>query len=127
MAKRGIVDISNLLTPPENHELATANYFADMGKDVTFIRPSNIPDNHRPDILMDGIEWEIKAPKGKGKRNIEKNYHNASLQSMNIIFDLRRIKLSDEQCLNQLEIEFKDKHTKRLLVIKKNGELVEYS
>lgn len=122
--KKGIVDISNLITPPEKHELATAKYFAEMGKDVVFIRPSNIPDNHRPDILMDGIEWEIKAPIGKGRRNIEKNYHRASLQSENIIFDLRRMKLSDEQCLKQLEIEFEDKHTKRLLVIKKNRELV---
>ena len=124
--KRGTVDISNLVTPPEKHELATANYFADMGKDVTFIRPSNIPGAYRPDILMDGIEWEIKSPIGKGKRTIEKNYHKAALQSKNIIFDLRRVKIPDNQCLKQLEIEFKDKHTKRLLVIRKNGELVEF-
>lgn len=124
--KKGIVDISNLLTPPEKHELMAAKYFADLGKDVTFIRPSNVPDAHRPDILMDGIEWEIKSPEGKSKRVIEKNYHKAALQSKNIIFDLRRINVPEKLCLTQLEREFVDKHSKRLLVIKKNGELVKF-
>ena len=125
--KRGTVDISNLLTPPEKHELATANYFAEMGKNVTFIRPSNIPGVYRPDIIMDGVEWEIKAPQGKSKRTIEKNYHKAALQSNHIIFDLRRVNIPEQQCLKQLEMEFKDKRTKELMVIKRDGELVVYT
>lgn len=125
--KKGIVDISNLNTPPEKHELMTANYFADLGMDVVFIRASNIPGVYRPDIMMDGTEWEIKSPEGKGKRTIEKIYHKAAMQSKNIIFDLRRCRIPESTCLTQLEREFKDKLTKRLLVIKKNGELVEFS
>ena len=76
---------------------------------------------------MDGSEWEIKSPEGKGKRTIEKNYHKAALQSKNIIFDLRRIQVPEKLCLSQLEREFRDKRTKRLLIIKKDGGLVEFS
>ncbi len=121
---RGIIDISQLNTPPEKHELETAKYFSNLGKDVVFILPSNIPGVYRPDIKMDGIEWEIKCPQGKSKRTIEKNYHKAALQSKNIIFDLRRIDLPEKDCISQLEQEFYDKHTKRLYIIKKNGELI---
>jgi len=55
----GKIDISALNTPPEQAEFETAKFFAKMGKDIAFIRPSSIPNHHRPDILMDGIEWEI--------------------------------------------------------------------
>jgi hypothetical protein len=76
---------------------------------------------------MDGIEWEIKSPTGKGKRTIEKNYAVAASQSKNIIFDLRRINVPEKLCLAQLKREFEDKHTHRLLVIKRSGELLEMS
>ena len=39
----GKIDISALNTPSEKNELETAKYFAALGKDVTFIRPSSIP------------------------------------------------------------------------------------
>ncbi|MBR1627810.1 MAG: hypothetical protein IJ679_00905 [Lachnospiraceae bacterium] len=126
--KKGIVDISALTTPPEKHELATARFFAQRGRDVSFICPSSIPEVYRPDILMDGMEWEIKAPIGSGKKTIERNIHKAVKQSKNIIFDFRRIALPEEKCLSQLEREFNERgYLRNLLVIKKNGELVEYS
>ena len=123
---KGMIDISQLQTPPQKHELATARFFADLGKDIIFIVPSNIPEVYRPDIVMDGIEWEIKSPIGKSRRTIEKNFHKAALQSKNIIFDLRRINVPEAQCLKQLEREFLDKGTHRLLVITKSGELVKF-
>ncbi len=122
----GMIDISQLQIPPEKHELATARYFSEKGKDIVFIRPSNIPKVHRPDILMDGIEWEIKSPQGKAKRTIEQNFRQAIEQSLYIIFDLRRINVPESKCLSQLEKEFNSRHAKRLLIIKKNGDLVEF-
>ena len=122
----GIIDISQLNTPPEKHELATAKFFAERGKDVTFIKASNIPNAHTPDILMDGIEWEIKCPQGKAKRTIETNFRHAIAQSHHIIFDLRRINLPEKQCIAQLEKEFRIRHAKRLLIITKSEELLEY-
>ena len=80
---RGTIDISKLNTPPEPHEFETAKHFSELGKDIVFIRPSSIPNVHRPDILMDGVEWEIKCPEGEGKRTIEKIIKKAEKQSGN--------------------------------------------
>ena len=104
---KGKIDISNLDYPPERHEFETAKYFAEIGKNIAFLKPSSIKGVHTPDILMDGIEWEIKSPQGSSKRTIENNFRNAVAQSRYIIFDLRRIKLHDNQCVAKLEKEFK--------------------
>ena len=39
---RGNIDVSNLDYPPEKHEFETAKFFADMGKDIVFLKPSKI-------------------------------------------------------------------------------------
>ena len=76
---------------------------------------------------MDGKEWEIKSPTGKSRRTIEKNLLLALRQSQNIIMDLRRINIPEAQCITKIEYNFEHKVSiKRLLVIKKNGELLRY-
>ncbi len=126
--KTGKIDISQLNTPPEKHEFDTAKFFADMGKDIVFLKPSSIPNMHTPDIIMDGIEWEMKCPTGNSKRTIETNLRNAAKQSQFIIFDLRRVQLPEKQCLAQLERLFRSRSDiRRLLIIKKNKVLEEYS
>ena len=77
--KIGSIDVSQLNRPPEPHEFDTAKFFADMGKDIAFLKPAAIPNVHTPDILMDGVEWEIKCPEGNGKRTIEKIICKAEL------------------------------------------------
>ena len=125
--KQGKIDISNLVTPPEQAEFETAKFFAGLGKTVVFIRPSSIPKQHRPDILMDGIEWEIKCPEGSSKRTIENNIRAAEKQSHYIILDLRRIKIPEKRCLSDIEFNFKTKPgIKRILVITKQLNLVEF-
>ncbi len=128
MAERiGKIDISQLNTPPEKHEFETAKFFAGMGKDIVFLKPSDIPNVHTPDIRMDGIEWEMKCPTGNSKRTIETNLRLAAKQSHYIIFDLRRIQIPEKQCLAQLERLFNSRSDiKRLIVIKKNKTLAEY-
>ena len=44
-----------------------------------------------PDIVMQGVAWEMKSPEGSGKYTIKKAVQNASHQSQNIIIDLRRL------------------------------------
>lgn len=123
----GKINISRLNTPPEKHEFETAKFFASREKNITFLRPSSIPNIHRPDILMDGLEWEIKCPEGGSKRTIESNIRKAVTQSHYIIIDLRWIKVPEKQCLSQLELHFKTKPAiKRLLIITKNLELIEF-
>ena len=127
MTKIGTIDISQLKTPPEKAEFETAKYLAEKGKNIVFIRPSSIPNQHRPDILMDGIEWEIKCPKGKSRRTIENNMRKAILQSHNIIFDLRHIKLSEDKSIAKLEHEFEiNTRLKKIYIIKKDWTLLFY-
>ena len=126
--KHGKIDISQLKIPPERHELETAKYFAALGYDIEFIPPSNSPNMRTPDIYMDGVSWEIKCPRGRSKRTIENNFRKAKEQSENIIFDLRRISISEEKCILELKQRFAQKRdVKRLPIIKKNGELLKFS
>lgn len=123
----GTIDISQLNTPPEKHEFETVKYFASRGKDITFLKPSDIPNIHTPDILMDGIEWEMKCPSGNSKRTIETNVRQAVKQSHYIIIDLRRIKVPEKTCLTQLErLFYSRKDIRKMMVIRKNQELIEY-
>lgn len=121
----GKIDISALNTPPGQAEFETAKFFAALGKDITFIRASSIPNQHSPDILMDGVEWEIKCPEGHSKRTIESNFRKAVKQSKYIIFDLRRVKMAENLCIAQLKREFNARpYLKRLYIIMKSGTLL---
>lgn len=123
---KGKIDISQLIVPPEKHELKAARFFAELGYDIEFLPPSNIPGVHRPDILMQGIEWEIKSPQGKGKNTIQKNFKLALKQSHYIIFDLRRVNLPEDKCISEIEKQMSMRpYMKRLLVIRKNNTLLE--
>lgn len=123
---KGIIDISQLKTPPEKHELKAASFLAEFGFDIKFIPPSNIPGVHRPDILMQGIEWEIKCPQGKGKNTIQKNFKLAIKQSHYIIFDLRRVNLSESKCISEINKQMSMRpYMKKLLIICKNNTLLE--
>ncbi len=123
----GKIDISALNVPPEKSEFETAKYFAALGKDIIFLKPSSIPNTHTPDFKMDGVEWETKCPVGNGKRTIEENFRKAVKQSKYLIFDLRKIKIPEKQAITQLEREFSARpYLKRLLIIRKNGELLTY-
>ena len=125
--KIGNINISQLDAPPEKNEFDTAKFFANRGKDIVFLKPSRIPNVHTPDILMDGVEWEMKAPVGSSKRTIEVNFRKAVKQSKYIIFDLRAINVPEKQCIAQLEKEFNWRHyLKKMYVIRKNGDLLEY-
>jgi hypothetical protein len=88
------------------------------GKDIEFL----VQGIHTADIVIDGLLWEIKCPTGKEKRTIDNNFKTASKQSENLIFDLRKIRLSEEQCLSKLKIELRSRsNIKRLLVISKHS------
>ena len=122
---KGKIDVSQLKSPPNRAEIDVAELFASLGKDIVFIQPSSIPNQHTPDIIMDGVEWEIKSPIGNGRRTIENSVRTGVKQSKYLIFDLRHIMLSDKDSYAYLEREFSNrKYIKRVYIIRKNGELV---
>ena len=70
---------------PQPHEIETAKFFNKLGKDAEFLAPNYAKGSKTADIKMDGILWEIKAPKGKGKYTFERAFKDAVRQSRNII------------------------------------------
>lgn len=79
---------------------------------------------------IDYIHYTLKnpSPKGEGKWVIKNIVQKAQKQSENIIIDLRRTKLPQEKCINELHMHFRlSKRIKRMKIITKDRELLEYS
>ena len=91
---------------PEKHEMETASFLAKPGLDVEFLRPSRAKGVRSADIIIDGQLWEIKSPCGSSRRTIENDFRKAQKQSSNVIFDLRRIKLSEHIAISKIKQEF---------------------
>ncbi|MBR0431157.1 hypothetical protein IJJ05_02625 [Candidatus Saccharibacteria bacterium] len=123
--KRGKVDYSVLKKAPELHEIDTAEYFADKGLDVVFLRPSNIKGSKSPDFEMAGKIWETKSPITFSNSSFEDNFKTAEKQSKHIIFDLRRLnKRSETFYIKNLKKRSRTNIIKTLLVIDKTGNLL---
>ncbi len=111
----------------EEHEWRTVKYLLERGLDIELIPKSQIKNFHNGDIIMDGIDWEIKAPIGNGKYTVQNIMQAAVRQSTNIIIDLARTKMSEENAIKSFEREFwGTKGAKRLKIIKKNGEIIDF-
>ena len=112
----------------ETHEYKTITLFTELGIDIELIPKSEIPGVHTADIRMQGLEWEIKSPKGNGRWLIENTLRRAVKQSCNIILDLRRIKIPMQKCLVEINKQFQiSKGIKNLKVITKNNTIIDYN
>lgn len=112
----------------KTHELETIVVFTELGYDVELIPKSNKYGEHTADILMSGLIWEIKCPRGKGKWLIKNTLQRAYHQSENIIIDLRKIKIPQDKCLYELEKHFHlSKRMRRLKVITKTQKVIDFS
>ena len=94
--------------------------------DIEVLAVENIKGIKTPDIKMNGLEWEIKNPKGKGKYVISRNIYNASKQAPNIILDLRRMIGSYRHYMPEIEREFKaNPRAKKLFIVTKAQTIIE--
>ena len=71
-------------TQPWPHELRVANILASAGHDIEFLAVSA---HKTADILLDGIEFEIKSPRTDKINSLEHLVKRALRQSPNIIID----------------------------------------
>lgn len=70
---------------------------------------------------MNGLEWEMKSPKGAGKYTIRDMMRVAAQQSQNTVIDLRRTKLNQIKALKQVQKYFLEmQQIKRMLIISQN-------
>ena len=111
----------------EKHEYKTILLFTEMGIDIELIPKSNKKGVHTPDIIMEGLKWELKSPRGSGRWLLENTLQRAVKQSPNVIIDLDRIKIHQIKCLQELEKQFyKSKGAKQLKVIMKTKKIVDF-
>lgn len=111
----------------KTHENATVVFLTEHGYDIELIPKSNVAGVHSPDIIMSGLRWEMKSPKGEGKYLISNTIQRAVKQSKNIIIDLRRTKRHQSKCLREIENEFqKSKSIERLIVITKKSKKLDF-
>ena len=90
----------------KEHEYLTVKLLLEQGYDIELIPPTKIPHLQMPDIMMQGIPWEMKSPQGNGKRTIMNTIQNAAHQSCNVIIDLRRLKISDDIAVKEFKHHF---------------------
>ena len=111
----------------EKHEYRMVLLFTEMGVDIELIPKSEKKGVHAPDIVMNGLRWEMKSPKGEGKYLMQNTIQKAVKQSRNVIIDLRRAKRSQERCLQELEKEFgSSKNLQKLKVITKSRKILDF-
>jgi hypothetical protein len=113
--------------PPEYHEVAIAWILArHYSCSVEFLIPVDDYKRKTPDIVMLGLEWEIKSPTGKSKNTIERQLKRAAKQSGYMVFDGRRTPISDTDIKNGLLSELKKRTSiKKLIFITKSSVVVE--
>ena len=113
-------------TQPWSHELRVANILASAGYDVEFIATT---PHKTADILLNGIEFEIKSPRTGKVNTLEHLVKRALRQSPNIIIDSSRTdgsKLNDTKIRNYL-INFVHQHRqiKRLIFLTRKGKIID--
>ena len=93
---------------PETHEIDAAFALARHYRCVVeFLIPVDDYKRKTADIIMFGVEWEIKCPVGNSKYTIQEQFRRASKQARNIIIDTRRTKLNDELVENSILVELR--------------------
>ena len=113
--------------PPEPHEVEAAYILAHHYQEtVEFLIPVDDYKRKSADIVMLGVEWEIKCPHGASKSTIGNQFRFASKQSKNIVLDTRRTKLEYDIIENKVQIEIKKRPAiKRVILIDKLEKVIE--
>ena len=109
------------------HEYSTVKYFLAQGQDVELIPPLQVKGMNTPDIQINGVTWEIKSPTGDGKHTMKHTIQNAKHQSRNVIVDLRRCGLVEDQAIRELEHHFNlSKRLRRMTIITNSENKLDY-
>lgn len=120
-----VITPNNVRPAPKDFEVSAAQLLANHFKrDVIFIARSL---GKTPDVEIGHTKWEIKSPKGSGKRTIQHQIYRALKQSENVVIDVRAMKVDSGKIMSHLQYQFRlTKNLKRLLTITKSGKVIEF-
>lgn len=109
---------------PWPHELRIADILASAGHNIEFLPESNV---HTADILLDGVEYEMKSPFTNKTDKLERNIKRGLKQSKNIIFDSSRIKDMRDDNLRRFLVRKarEQKQIGELIFITKRGQIID--
>jgi len=113
--------------PPLPHEMDTALALAcHYQTTVEFLIPVDDYMRKTADIVLLGVEWELKCPMGASKSTIENQFRRSSKQSRNIVIDTRRTKLDYQTIEKRVRFELK-KHPslRKAILIDKFEKVIE--
>lgn len=98
-----------------------------FGKHVQMAPRVNFPEKiPSPDYLIDGLKFDLKEISGSGKGVVDGNLRKAKQQSENVVFDITRTKLSNEEILSQLEKVYElNRRGLGIAIIKDGEELID--
>ena len=123
--KKGILKTNGVHL--QAHEYHTVKILLDSGSSIELVPTTQIKGLKMPDMMVDGIPWEIKAPEGNGKNTIQHNLKYAAHQSENVIVDLFRCKLEEEVALKEIQHHFNlSKRIRRLKVVTKSEMIIDF-
>jgi hypothetical protein len=126
-SKAQVIIPPNHPNPPESHEEATAWVLArHYGCTVQFMIPIDDYGRKSPDVLFNGVLWELKSPVGKSRNNIERQLKRALKQSHNIVIDSRRSEIADSILERKIRFEAGFRSTiKKLIFIDSSEKVIE--
>ena len=108
-------------------EIKAALFLIDLGFDVKFLRANRVAGSKTPDLIMGNLRWELKTPRKNGKYTFEHLIRTGLRQSANLIFDLRKLKASEENAIKKLLKQFNmTRSWKKLNIITKSKGLLTY-
>jgi hypothetical protein len=128
MRKPDVIISDNHPNPPEDHEVEAAWILArHFNAVVEFLIPIGGYKTKTHDIVIEGLIWEMKAPKGDSKTTVGNQFKRSSKQrARHIVFDARRTCLKDEEIKVKIRYEMRRrKSVKRVLFISKSRSVVE--
>lgn len=74
------------------HELESAKVLIRYGHVVEFVKAIDQKGKQTADCMLDGVIWEMKAPRASNLKTVERNLKRGKWQSCRIVFDSRRMK-----------------------------------
>ena len=108
------------------HESRIADILALAGHYVEFLPESHV---RTADVLIDGVEYEIKSPESFNPNTLEHKLKDATKQSPNIIIDTSRIKKIRDRKIQAFLVSQvrKQKQIKHLIMVTKRGQIIDIS
>ncbi len=107
--------------------MSTARALADAGYDIEFSRRTWGKRVTSPDVVINGVMWEMKSPLASDRKAIERNLRKACRQSANVVFDSQRMKgASDAEIERELRrLRRHVRAVKRLRFVNRRREVVD--